>query len=441
MKRIYMLLAIGCGLLFAASTCFAQMYTLTDLSANGQESYPRAGINARGQEAGIFWYMKNDIPTYHAFRTAPNSPISHPTDDLGSFGGTLSYAIGMNASGQVIGIAQMSDDTFHAFRTAPDSPIDPATDDLGAVGVTAINDAGQVVGCCLPNSHAFRISPNSPINPATDDLGTLGGTYSNATGINNSGQVVGVSTTAGDGEYHLFRTKPNRPINPATDDLGPVYDPYSSAVINAFGQVAGCCLSNNHAFFLPPNGRINSATKDLGPDFQPMAIDSYGEVVGFSDKALLFSGGTLHDLSGLISSQDWVLAFTTGINDSGQISLSAKAPESAYRAAVLNPIYQGLVRPPIKADGSSIFSAKRQSVSVAFLLNKYGTRTCTLPAATIAIVRVTDGRLTTARNAKLSITGCRYAYDLKANRLGVGVYRADISIEGIMVGHAVFALQ
>ena len=149
----------------------------------------------------------------------------------------------------------------------------------------------------------------------------------------------------------------------------------------------------------------------------------------------------MHDLSGLISSQDWVLAFTTGINDSGQISLSAKAPESAYRAAVLNPIYQGLVRPPIKADGSSVFSAKRQSVSVAFLLNKYGTRTCTLPAATIAIVRVTDGRLTTARNAKLSITGCRYAYDLKANRLGVGVYRADISIVGIMVGHAVFALQ
>jgi len=440
MKRIHTLLAIGCALLFAASTCFAQMYTLTDLSAHSQESYPRAGINARGQEAGIFWHLKSDVPTYSAFRTAPNSPISHPTDDLGSLGGTYSYAVAMNATGQVIGTAEMSDGTIHAFRTAPDSPIDPATDDLGAVNLTAINDSGQVVGCCLPNSHAFRISANSPINPATDDLGTLGGTYSKATGINNSGQVVGVSSIAGDGEYHLFRTKPNRPINPATDDLGPVFNQYSSAVINSFGQVAGCCLSNVHAFFLPPNGRINSATKDLGSDFQPMAINSYGQVAGFSYKAFLYSGGTLHDLSSLISSQDWTLGFTTGINDSGQISLSASS-SSPYRAAVLNPIYQGLVRPPIKADGSSVFSAKRESVTVAFLLNKYGTRTCSLPPATIAIVRVTDGRLTTARNAKLEIAGCRYAYDLKANRLGVGDYRADVSIDGIMVGHAVFALE
>ena len=35
MKRTYMLLATGCGLLFAASTCFAQMYVVTNLGTLG----------------------------------------------------------------------------------------------------------------------------------------------------------------------------------------------------------------------------------------------------------------------------------------------------------------------------------------------------------------------------------------------------------------------
>src|SRR6266480_3354904 len=74
--------------------------------------------------------------------------------------------------------------------------------DLGTLGAnfnfnrqaTGINNSGQVVG--NSGSHAFRTAANSAINPATDDLGTLCinqvcsfPTY--ATGINSSGQVVG----------------------------------------------------------------------------------------------------------------------------------------------------------------------------------------------------------------------------------------------------------
>ena len=39
------------------------------------------------------------------------------------------------------------------------------------------------------------------------------------------------------------------------------------------------------------------------------------------------------------------------------------------------------------------------------------------------------------------IAGCRYHYNLPARALGIGTYRVDISINGIMVGHAVFALK
>src|SRR5260370_42434460 len=85
---------------------------------------------------------------------------------LGTQGGTLSAATGINASGQVVGYSLIFDDV-------------------------------------LPN-HAFRTAANSPINPTTDDLGTLGGTYSFAYGINASGQVVGDSFTSGNTAIHAF---------------------------------------------------------------------------------------------------------------------------------------------------------------------------------------------------------------------------------------------
>ena len=149
----------------------------------------------------------------------------------------------------------------------------------------------------------------------------------------------------------------------------------------------------------------------------------------------------MRDLNNLIfPDSSCELSQAADINDVGQIAANANCGGQG-RAVLLTPVYQGLVRPPINADGSSIFSANRESVSVAFLLNKFGTRTCTLPLATIAIVRITDGKLASVRNSNLWITGCRYAYDLKPNRLGVGMYRADVSINGIMVGHAVFAVK
>ena len=71
--------------------------------------------------------------------------------------------------------------------------------DLGTLGGTnsnayGINDSGQVVGMptppATPLQHAFLYSGST-----MTDLGTLGGTISSATGINASGQVVGNATT------------------------------------------------------------------------------------------------------------------------------------------------------------------------------------------------------------------------------------------------------
>jgi len=72
--------------------------------------------------------------------------VLYNVTDLGTFGGTVSEAFGVNAAGQVVGYANLSGDA---------------------------------------HAHAFLYSGTMT------DLGTLGGTFSTATSINATGQVVG----------------------------------------------------------------------------------------------------------------------------------------------------------------------------------------------------------------------------------------------------------
>jgi probable HAF family extracellular repeat protein len=474
-------LAWSLGLAFAASSCFAQMYTVTDLGTLGGTQSAAAGINASGQVAG--WALSSNDTATHAFRTAPNRPINPATDDLGTLGPQSSNMISaaINASGQVAGNSWGS--FTHAFRTAPNRPINPATDDLGTLGADiteafGINDSGQVVGTSdtgtpIPLTfHAFRTAPNSAIKPSTDDLGTLSGGVnsfdeSQAYGINASGQVVGWSTTGG--RVHAFRTTPNSAINPANDDLGTLGGVNSGAVaVNDFGEVAGWALSSSdtatHAFRTAPNRPINPATDDLGSlggsYSTAAAVDNYGQVVGISylsdnitQHAFLFSGDVMHDLNSLVPADSGCeqLVGAADINAAGQIAANGTCSGQPH-AVLLTPIYRAFVRPPINADGSSVFSAKRGVIPVKFNLTQYSIRTCTLPPATIGITKAAGGTLASVSESAYSVEEigsncrieprvCQYIYLLRASALGVGTYRVDISINGVMVGHAVFALR
>lgn len=131
---------------------------------------------------------------FHAFIWDPVSGIQ----DLGTLGGTFSYACCINEAGHVAGHAATASGDIHAFLWDPVNGMQ----DLGTLGgpnsgASALNDLGQVVGLSETTegtTRAFFWSATSGIQ----DLGTIV-TNSRAVGINNVGQVIGISyDTVGD---------------------------------------------------------------------------------------------------------------------------------------------------------------------------------------------------------------------------------------------------
>jgi probable HAF family extracellular repeat protein len=165
------------------------------------------------------------------------------------------------------------------------------------------------------------------------DLGTLGGTNSTAHGVNDSGQVVGVSDIAGNTAQHAFLWSSGTMI-----DLGTLGGTNSVAYgINSFGQVVGSSDIEGDAVqhaFLWWNGTMTdlSSLEDRlrGINSIAYAINDSGRVVGYSHtlpgedvQAFLWVDGT----KGLLAPYgDSAFATANAINDSGQI-VGAATPD------------------------------------------------------------------------------------------------------------------
>jgi hypothetical protein len=116
-------------------------------------------------------------------------------------------------------------------------------------------------------------------------------------------------------------------------------------------------------------------------------------------------------------------------------------------------VYEAFVQPPINSDGSSIFSAKRGVVPVKFTVTRDELPVCTVADATISVLRTAGssaGAIDEATYLSASDSGsyfrvdpasCQYIYNLSVSSFGPGSYRVNISIDGVVVGSAVFALK
>lgn len=110
--------------------------------------------------------------------------------DLGSLGGRVSTAYGINSSDQVVGWSMVASEVHHAFIWSQSTGmIDLNTwgaPCAGASEAEAINDAGAVVGAC--DGRPVMWSPGRGMQ----ELGTPdGGDQGRAYDVNSKGQVVG----------------------------------------------------------------------------------------------------------------------------------------------------------------------------------------------------------------------------------------------------------
>jgi len=308
-------------------------YTITDLDGLGGGDSNGTSINASGQIAGI----SGD----HAFLYSGGTMT-----DLGVLGtGIFSLGLGINNSGQVVGVSATDfDELEHAFLYSGGTMTD-----LGTLGGTrswafSINNLSEITGFSYTSNavHVFLVSGG-----IMSDLGTLGGAFGEGFGINDSGQVTGISDTTDDEFQHAFLYSGG-----TMTDLGTLGgDSSQGNGINASGEVTGSSSTSadnaTHAFSYSGGTMTDLGVLGTGIFSSGFGINSFGQIVGESSTtpfgnfhAFVYTPGVgMVDLNTLIPSDSgWILRGAFGINDSGQITGYGINPSGLSHAFLLTPV-------------------------------------------------------------------------------------------------------
>ena len=258
--------------------------------------------------------------------------------DLGTLGGTYSYARDINNSSQVVGSSMTLSGYTHAFLYSAGTMTDLGTLGGNSSDAYGINNNGQVVGnTFIENWGGYK--PFLYSNGVMTDLGYLGVVDGSnyATAINDSGQVTGYGTSYSNATSYLYSNY-NRIYLPFL--YSQPWDRYAAAIgINNNGQVVGSArvATKDYHAFLYSGGTMTDLGTLGGNSSDARGINNNGQVVGSSttlsgdSHAFLYSAGTMTDLGTLGGSY----SDARDINNNGQmvgvsINLSGDAHPFLY---------------------------------------------------------------------------------------------------------------
>jgi probable HAF family extracellular repeat protein len=318
----------------------AARYTITDLGTLGGQNSDAYGINASGKVVGVA-----DLPDIGWRAFLWENGAMH---DLGTLGGDFSYASGISDSGVVVGRANYDDGwQYHGFVRQDGTMAHIGTFGGDSSGANAVNALGQVVGsaaCSRIDSHAFLWEDG-----VVTDLGVPAGEYDGTTayGINDSRQIVGKAVIASGHAADAFLWQ---------DGAFQILPDFGGTVttandINASGRIVGFAytpgVSGLPRAVLWEDGAILDLGTLGGNTSEAMAINRTGQVVGvsqiagggtFDNHAFIWEGGVMYDLNALIPADSgWVLLRARDINDRGQIVGSGKIGGVSH-AFLLTPV-------------------------------------------------------------------------------------------------------
>ncbi len=322
-----------------AAPAFAALpaYSVKDLGTLGGATSMALGINASGEVVGLSAIAGSSL--VHAFVHDGGG-----MRDLGTFGGAQSLAEAISDRDDVIGWAVTATGERHAFLHHDGVLMDIGTLGGSPADARGINDLGDIVGSSfLPGSTHERAFLWR--NGVMQDLGTLGGTDSRAYAINDNGDVVGFSRPAeNNDDIHAFVWRDG-----VMEDLGTLGGWASHAYdINDNGKIVGWSMEEpnyvSHAYLWSEGVMYDLGT--LGGVYSAaFAINRLGEIVGVStnsaEKQHAFycnGAGPLVDLNTQIpEGSGWLLNSAIDLNDQGQI-VGAGTYQGASRAFLLTPL-------------------------------------------------------------------------------------------------------
>lgn len=332
MKLIqYSAVALAIGMSANAMAATPPQYKITDLGLSAD--FRPVKINDARQIAGIVFSTDADGNTFNRAALFSAGQLK----DLGTLGGANSSPTGLNNLGQVVGNA----DSATSYR--PFVNTGGPNRDLGSSYAFArgINKSGQVAGeFAKQGDEAARAFLLSSQGVATDlgNLGGQGGTSAND--INDAGTVTGYSYNS-TGEQRAFSYQ-----NGTMTDLGTLAWQAGSGLpeysvgygINNAGQIIG--VSSGKAFLY--SGGALTAIVDGG---NPVDINDQGQVIGFYGDTrgnihhFLYDKGSLVDLQKQLDPQfsDWQLSDIVSINNAGEI-LGLAVHNQEYRTVLLSAV-------------------------------------------------------------------------------------------------------